>query len=168
MNYLKTFSRITLIAWSTIAVILVMCSITLHSAKANSLFKPPVNYGAGGLPHSVAIGDLDGDGDLDMAVANGGTNDVSVLLGNGDGTFMAAVNYDIGGGINRSRWATSMEMATLDLAVANRGPNDVSVLLGNGDGTFMKRSELPSRWRASVGRDGGPGWRRRPGHGRGE
>ena len=44
----------------------------------------------------VAIGDLNGDGDMDLAVANRYSDNVSVLLGNGDGSFRAAVNYDAG------------------------------------------------------------------------
>ena len=68
MNYRKSFSRIILIAWSTIAAIFLMWSIALHTAEADSLFYPPVNYGSGLEPRSVAIGDLDGDDDLDLAV----------------------------------------------------------------------------------------------------
>lgn len=96
MNYRKTFSRITLIAWSTIAVMFGMWSIALHTADANSLFKPAVNYGAGDGPRSVAIGNLNGDGHLDLAVANLWSDGVSVLLSNGDGTFQTAVNYAVG------------------------------------------------------------------------
>ena len=71
MNYRKTFNRIILIAWSTIAVIFFMWSITLNNAQAKFLFKARIDYGAGDGPCSVAIGDLNGDGDLDLAVANG-------------------------------------------------------------------------------------------------
>jgi len=45
---------------------------------------------------AVAVGDFNGDGKADLAVANSGTNDVSILLGNGDGTFGVAVNYAAG------------------------------------------------------------------------
>ena len=93
MNYRKTFSRITLIAWSTIAVIFFMCAITLNNAQAKFLFKARIDYGAGDRPLSVAIDDLNGDGELDLAVANADSDNVSVLLGNGDGSFQSAVNY---------------------------------------------------------------------------
>ena len=44
----------------------------------------------------MAVGDFNGDGKADLAVANCLSNNVSVLLGNGDGTFQAAVNYGAG------------------------------------------------------------------------
>src|SRR6266851_22740 len=53
-------------------------------------FSTPANYAVGYSPHSVAVGDFNGDGKPDLAVANDGSNNVSVLLGNGDGTFQTA------------------------------------------------------------------------------
>jgi hypothetical protein len=136
MNYRKAFNRITLIAWSTIAVCFFMCSISLHNAQAQTLFNPAVNYGAGDGPSSVALGDLDGDGDLDLAVANGYSNNVSVLLGRGDGSFQRQVNYDAGTGPSSVALGDLDGDGDLDLAVANEG-GKVSVLLGNGDGSFQ-------------------------------
>ena len=72
--------------------------------------KPPCNYGAGHEPVSVAVGDFNGDGKLDLAVANYESNNVSMLLGNGDGTFQAAVNY--GAGTEPSRWRWEILTAT--------------------------------------------------------
>ena len=56
---------------------------------AVSRFTAPLPFGTGNGPHSVAIGDLNGDGSLDLAVANEYSNSISVLLGNADGTFGA-------------------------------------------------------------------------------
>ena len=59
-------------------------------------FAAPVGYPTGSMPESVAVGDFLGNGVLDLAVANQGDNSVSVLLGNGDGSFQAARNYSAG------------------------------------------------------------------------
>jgi hypothetical protein len=61
-------------------------------------FLAPLAFDAGSFPRSVAIGDFDGDGHLDLAVANYGSANVSVLLGNGDGSFQTARNFPTGSG----------------------------------------------------------------------
>src|SRR5262245_56636891 len=55
--------------------------------EVQSLFRPTVNYNVGEGPSSVAIGNFSEDGILDLVVANAGSNSVSILPGNGDGTF---------------------------------------------------------------------------------
>src|SRR3989442_2914547 len=54
-------------------------------------------FAAGANPQVVAVGDFNGDGKLDLAVVNAGSTTVSVLLGNGDGTFQPALTFDPGG-----------------------------------------------------------------------
>jgi hypothetical protein len=83
----------------------------------------------------VAVGDVNGDGTLDLAVANYGSNTVSVLLGTGDGSFQAARNFAAGSGPGSVAVGDVNGDGTLDLAVAGSG--GVRVLLGNGDGTFQ-------------------------------
>src|SRR5207247_6027086 len=112
---------------------------------------PVAEYGAGISPISMAIGDFNGDGKPDLAVANTYSNTVSVLLGNGDGTFGARKDFGTGiephfvaiGDLNGdSRPDLAVTSYTVD--VDERGNvyyynNTVSVLLGNGDGTFRTR-----------------------------
>src|SRR5262249_57760912 len=86
---------------------------------------------------SVAVGDFNGDGVLDLAVANGGYNDVSVLLGNGDGRFEVARSFGTGSCPISVAEGDFDGDGVLDLAVANYSSNTVSVLLGNGDGSFQ-------------------------------
>ena len=50
-------------------------------------FQPQQTFATGGNPASVAVGDVNGDGNADIVVANSNSNTVSVLLGNGNGTF---------------------------------------------------------------------------------
>src|SRR5258707_1496 len=59
-------------------------------------FSAPANYAVGVIPKSVVIGDFNGDGKPDLAVANANNERVSVLLGNGDGTFQTAQNFSAG------------------------------------------------------------------------
>ncbi|PWT84751.1 MAG: hypothetical protein C5B58_04220 [Acidobacteria bacterium] len=87
---------------------------------------------AGSNPAAVVAGDFNGDGTLDLAVANAGSNSVRVLLGNGDGTFKAALNSSVLGPGSLVVGDFNGD-GKLDLAVTNTG---VSILLGNGDGTL--------------------------------
>jgi hypothetical protein len=94
-------------------------------------------FAAGANPQAMAMGDFDGDGNLDVAVANMNDNTVSVLLGNGDGTFQPQKVFTVGAGPFSITAGDFNADGNLDLAVANEAGNTVSVLLGNGDGTFQ-------------------------------
>ncbi len=109
---------------------------TVNAQPANS-FWAAVNYGASSGPWSVAAADFNGDGKADLAVANYGSDNVSVLLGNGDGAFQAAVDYSAGSDPRSVAIGDFNGDGRTDLAVANYSSNDASVLLGNGDGTFQ-------------------------------
>jgi hypothetical protein len=87
------------------------------------------------------VGDFNGDGVLDLAVANGSSGTVSVLLGLGDGTFGAERRFTVVGHPSSVAVGDFNGDGVLDLAVANAGADPtyfgtVSVLLGRGDGSF--------------------------------
>ncbi len=92
----------------------------------------PVRSGATTAnPQGIAAADLDKDGDVDIATANRGTNDVSVLLNYGDGTFLPAVQFAAGNGpVALIAWDLNADTLR-DLAVANVNSDNVSVLLND-------------------------------------
>jgi hypothetical protein len=131
-------------------------SVGVLLGNGDGTFQTAVTYGSGGVgPGSIAISDVNGDGKPDLVVANSCADStcatdgsVAVLLGNGDGTFQAAVTYDSGGMQTDSVAVADMNGdGKPDLVLANLcsnttdcenfGPGSVSVLLGNGDGTFQ-------------------------------
>lgn len=102
------------------------------------------DYIAGTNPQSIAVGDFNKDGKLDLAVSNysgGGAGSVSIFLGNGDGTFQPQVEYSVGRGPVVVMAADFNKDGKLDLVTANDTGSSVSVLLGNGDGTFPTRND---------------------------
>lgn len=124
-------------------------AIDVLLGKGDGTLRPVKTYASGGCgADAITIADVNHDGKLDLVVANTCSVDscnglISVLLGNGNGTFRAAKNFQSGG-----MYASSVAVADvnedgkLDVVVAN-GCNDcavgsyVGVLLGNGDGTFQ-------------------------------
>ena len=89
----------------------------------------PITVGT--FPEGIVTGDFNGDGKADLAVATISSNSVSILLGNGDGTFRTPTTV----GISPLQVVVA-DLNGADLAVTNQGSNTVSVLLGNGMGGF--------------------------------
>ena len=121
--------------------------------NGDGTFQPVVTYATGGSPsYSVVVADVNGDGKPDIVVGSCAPNPstcgsadgvVSILLGNGDGTFQSARTFDAG-----APHSAAVSVADLngdgkpDVIVANyfgesNGDGTVAVLLGNGDGTFL-------------------------------
>ncbi len=121
----------------------------------DGFFQPAAAVSTNPYPAQMAVGDFNGDGILDMAVANFGSftgNTVSVFLGNGNGTFKPKVDYTVSLGPLSVVTADFNGDGKLDLAVANScgtsspcgRPGLVSILLGNGDGTFATHVDYPA------------------------
>ena len=89
----------------------------------------------------MTTGDFNGDGKLDLALPNQADNTVSILLGNGDGTFQRHTDYATGATAQIVTTGDFNADGNLDLAVTTDGSNAVSILLGNGDGTFPTHVE---------------------------
>jgi hypothetical protein len=129
--------------------------------NGDGTFQKAMRYGSGGyLASSVTLADVNGDGKLDLLVANSCAGflcyfgNVGVLLGNGDGTFQKAVSYGSGGGYNgfvavadlngdgKPDLITSNECVIGPNCYSFTGPGTIGVLLGNGDGTFQKANAI--------------------------
>jgi hypothetical protein len=111
-------------------------------------FSGPTPLPAGGTAQGIALADFDGDGNLDLAVAETGSNHLGVRLGRGDGSFGPSSSLATGSGPVDLAAADLDGDGRIDLIVTNFNSNDVSVMLGRGDGTFAPRADY------SVG--GGP------------
>src|ERR1039458_8958743 len=137
----------------------------------------PVDFGntqiqAGKGPQSIALGDFNNDGNLDMAIVNSTDNTVSILLSNGDGTFTGPAGAVLPPGVpagyppgpssptykvgHNPQFVVAGDFnndGKLDLAVANENDNTISILLGNGNGTFQPQTlvTLPGNAVAPVG-----------------
>ncbi len=113
-------------------------SILLGNGKGTFDPADPATVGVGIFPSSVAIGDFNGDRVQDLAVANSGSNNTSILLGKGNGNFVPATPANVAVGFGPASVAIGDFNGdrVQDLAVANSGSNNASILLGKGNGTF--------------------------------
>ena len=123
-------------------------AVTILLGNGDGTFVPARNspVTVGHAPVSLAVGDFSGDGIPDLATANVRDNTVTILLGNGDGTFTQAANSPVtvvGSSPSSVAVGDFNRDGKLDLVVAVAGPNDVSILLGNGEGTFAEARNSP-------------------------
>src|SRR5215471_7332564 len=127
-------------------------TVSILLGNSDGTFKPAITYDSGGFcPVAVTAGDLNGDGHPDVIALNcdpigqincpsASVSNLGVLLGNGDGTFRAAVTYNSGGS-----GAVSVLLADfngdgkLDVAVGEQNNNGgtIGILIGKGDGSFQ-------------------------------
>jgi uncharacterized repeat protein (TIGR01451 family) len=138
---------------SVAARILFLMAIPMSSFAASFTFR---DYPVGQEPILIVARDFNGDGKPDLGVLNTASGTVSILLGNGDGTFQNAKNFNVGAGPTSIAVADFNGDGKLDLAIGI--PVDelisctgasVNVLLGNGDGTFQppaKAVDVPSNY----------------------
>jgi hypothetical protein len=138
--------------------------LSVFLGNGDGTFQTPVSYSSGGIsPYSVRIGDLNGDGTPDLVVANycqgqascgylGTNGSISVLLGNGDGTFQAPVTYP-SSGVNVQSVAIGdlngdgyPDLVATNYCLSSTDCTDgiLNVFIGNGDGTFRSPVDYAS------------------------
>lgn len=145
-------------------------TVSLFFGVNGGLFQAKVDLPTDAGPQSVIASDLNGDGILDLATANacghaatcGRPGTVSVLIGNGNGTFKPAVNYDAGSYPFTVVAANLRGVNALDLAVTDLDSGFLDILLGKGDGTFPSSTLIKTNGRpvglvaGDVNHDGKP------------
>ena len=109
--------------------------------KGDGTFKPAVITAVPGAAAGIPTGDFNNDGKMDVVIGNStgaSPRNVTVLLGKGDGTFVAPATFTTGGsGEGQIVVGDFNGDGKLDIAVVNQSDNTLSILLGNGDGTFQ-------------------------------
>lgn len=129
---------------SRLFILLLVFAALSRMVSAQTYLYSRTGLGVGNKPSGIALADLNGDGRLDVAVANKSDNSVSVVLSRSDGSFAPKVDYLVGtapvalvsGDFNGDHIP--------DLAVVNSQDNTVSILLGVGDGTFNSQVTYPT------------------------
>ena len=109
--------------------------LSILLGNGDGTFQAPNSSLVGTYPNSLAVGDFNQDGHLDLAL--GDDRSLYLFLGNGDGTFQTPVLYAANGGSVSVAVGDFDKDGMLDLAIANAGANTVTILHGKGDGTFV-------------------------------
>ncbi len=136
-----------------------IASFTVSASPAGA-FGTVGSNPTGSNPVGLAVGDFNNDGKADLVTANSGENTVSVLLGNGDGTFRTHVDSDVGAKPVSVAVGDFDGDGNQDLAVVSQTALSLSILLGNGDGTFQPAVSAPvssSPFSVAVGDFNGDG-----------
>jgi hypothetical protein len=119
-------------------------ALLLAAPAGAGIFMPAVTYPTGGDPRSLAMGDVNGDGNRDLAVANFRDGSVSILLGDGAGGFQPKVDYPIGVGGPFLAMHDLNGDGRADIVAANPTWDTISVLLANADGTLQPKTDYPT------------------------
>lgn len=130
-------------------------TVTVFPGTGKGYFNPPKTYNIGVAYGNIGVGDVNGDGIADLVAIRSslGSNfpyDTSVLMGNGDGTFRAAVSSKVFG--TAAANTANHQVYVIDVNHDGKGDlvGDWGVALGHGDGTFAAPKPFPSTIPAPI------------------
>jgi len=133
-------------SWSLRAIVLALSAAQLLASTPASAIAPYTapsqKHVVGTSPSDVICVDLNRDAARDLVAANVDANTISVLVGNGDGTFQQRVDYATGSGPLGIARVDLNGDSKPDLLAANSTGHSISVLLGRGDGTFDPKADF--------------------------
>jgi len=122
----------------------------VFTGNGDATFTQTESIAAGGSSWKLTLGDVNNDGKLDVAQANGDTDNAAILLGNGDGTLQAAQIYTINGtGVGSSLGDLDGD-GWLDWVISSYSASRWYVMHNNGDGTFTRVDTIPAPMNASC------------------
>lgn len=125
-------------------------SVSILLGKGDGALKQEVRYPTGMNPFCLIASDLNNDGKLDLVTTNSDRRtpdepygSISVLMGNGDGTFFGEMRYDIGE-LHTSLTSLDWDMdGKADLALTDTYYGKIDIMFGKGDGTFYGKTSYP-------------------------
>lgn len=118
-------------------------AVSILLGKADGTFQSKKDYPVGDAPIAIAARDLNGDGNIDLAVANSGGSSISILLGNANGTFKPSIETATQAGPCAIAIGDFNGDKIPDLAITHLDALwDLTILKGNGDGTFQAEQQV--------------------------
>ena len=111
-------------------------TILIGDGVGNVLDRTTINFPSGIAPDSITAGDFNGDNVLDLATANPGSDNVSILIGDGVGNFSILTNFTVSDGPTAITTGDFNGDNVLDLATPNSRDDTVTILIGDGTGSF--------------------------------
>ena len=117
-----------------------------YTGTVSVLLSGKTLYDVGNLPSALELADVNGDGIQDLVVSNAGDHTVSVLLGNGNGTFETQMVFAVGTEPSNVDVFDLDGDGRIDIITTNKADNTVSILYGNGDGTFRAHQTQVVGW----------------------
>jgi len=124
--------------------------ILVLKGNGDGTFTQTANVNSGGYAWKLALGDVNNDGKLDVAQANGQDDNAAILFGNGDGTLQAAQIYSFNGTTVGSSLGDLDGDGYLDWVVSSYGAGEWYVMHNDGDGTFTRVDTIPAPLNASC------------------